>query len=334
MNHRILVTALTAALSLATRATAASPPAAPTTQKMFTEGQRLFDAGKSAEAAALFRKLYETTRSPNAHFMLARSLIALDRLPEAYEEMSVALREATDATPTDPTRYETTRDAAAAQFALLDRKLGKIIVILVSPDAAATITLAGSPLPVGKLGVPVAVMPGMVTVEKTTPSSPPVRVEVTIAAGETKTIPLSAEKSAIRAEPERPVPGPATAPAPMHESHVRTSGFVVGGVGVGGLIVGVVTGIGALSKLSRLENECGGGRCADLAYASVVDDGKRLQTITNIALTAGAAVTVVGGLMIALGGRPVAGRKPPTQKLAAGAAPTWGGAALWIAYTF
>ena len=332
MNHRILLTALTAALSLATRATAAPPPAAPATQKMFAEGQRLFDAGESAGAAALFRKLYETTRSPNAHFMLARSLLALNRLPEAHEEMSVALREATDAAPTDPKRYETTRDAAAAQLALLDRKLGKIVVILVSPDAAATITLGGSPLPLGKLGVPVAVVPGMVTVEKTTPSSPPVRIEVSIAAGETKTIPLSAEKPALRAASDGPAPGPAR--APVHEGHLRTAGFVVGGVGVGGLIVGVATGIGALNKLSRLENECGGGRCADLAYASVVDDGKRLQTITNIALTAGTAATVVGGLMIALGGRTVAGREPTVQKLAVGAAPAWGGGALWIAYTF
>ena len=323
MRQGILLAAVAAVLLLTARAPAAPPPAASATRQAFARAQQLFDAGELARAAALFRELYETTRSPNAHFMLARSLIALDRLPEAHEEMSVALREATDAAKIEPKKYETTRDAAATQLALLDRSVGKIIVIVV-PPSVATITIGGSPLPGSKLGVPVAVAPGVLTVEATVSGGSPQRAQISIAAGETKTLPLSMVKAVSRPPPE----------PPSQKSHVRTAGFVIGGVGVAGLIIGAATGVGATSKLSRLEEECGGARCVDPKYAGVVDDGMRLQMITNVALAAGAAAIVAGGLMIAFGGPTGAAREPTAQPLSAGVAPTASGAAIWLAYTF
>jgi hypothetical protein len=330
VRQGILLAAVAAAVLLTTRAPAAPPPAAPATKRAFARAQQLFDAGELARAAALFRELYETTRSPNAHFMLARSLIALDRLPEAHEEMSVALREATDAAKTEPKKYETTRDAAATQLALLDRRVGKIIVVVV-PPGVATISIGGAPLPGSKLGVPVAVAPGVVTVEATVSGGAPQRERISIAAGETKTVPLSMAKAGSRPEPERSRPPPEP---PLQKSHVRTAGFVIGGVGVAGLILGAATGVGATSKLSRIDEECGGIRCVDPEYAGVIDDGKRLQTITNVALAAGAAATVAGGLMIAFGGPTGAARKPTAQPLSAGVTPRAGGAAIWLAYTF
>ncbi len=330
MRQGILLAAVAAVLLLTARAPAAPPPAASATRQAFARAQQLFDAGELARAAALFRELYETTRSPNAHFMLARSLIALDRLPEAHEEMSVALREATDAAKIEPKKYETTRDAAATQLALLDRSVGKIIVIVV-PPSVATITIGGSPLPGSKLGVPVAVAPGVLTVEATVSGGSPQRAQISIAAGETKTLPLSMVKAVSRPPPERIRPPPEP---PSQKSHVRTAGFVIGGVGVAGLIIGAATGVGATSKLSRLEEECGGARCVDPKYAGVVDDGMRLQMITNVALAAGAAAIVAGGLMIAFGGPTGAAREPTAQPLSAGVAPTASGAAIWLAYTF
>jgi len=165
------------------------------------------------------------------------------------------------------------------------------------------------------------------------PGSSPLRVQVPIAAGETKTVPLSVKKAAIRPEPEHVRPPPV--PPPAKEGHIRTAGFVVGGVGVAGLVVAVAAGAGALSKLSQLEKECGKSRCTNPEYGGVVDEGRRWQTTANIALTVGAAATVAGGLMIVLGGPAAAtGTRPVSQRASVGVAPAPGGAALWIAYPF
>lgn len=332
MKHYASLAAFTTALLLSTSVIASPPPASSAARSAFAEGQHLFDSGELVKAAALFRHLYEETRSPNAHFMLARTLIRLDRLPEAHEEMAGALREATDAAQNDPTRYETTRDAAAAQIALLERKVGKLIVVLMPLDASAKVTVGGVALPAGKLGVPIAVAPGEVTIEETLPGRSPVRVQIRIDAGETKTIPLTTERPALRPEPARPGPLP-PAPISASASRVRVAGFVVSGAGVVALLVGGGTGLGALSKFARLEKECGGARCVGPEYAGVVDDGKRLQTITNVALTVGAAITATGILMIAFGGASVSSATPGSPRVSAGIAPTQGGAALWLTIT-
>lgn len=332
MKHRILIPVLAAALSLALSSRAAPPPTLSATQRAFAEAQRLFDAGEPAKAAAGFQELYAKTRSPNAHYMLARSLAALDRLPEAHEEMSTVLREATDAAQRDPKRYETTRDAAAAQLAVLDRKVGKVIVVLVEPDPAATITLGGAPLPPAKLGVPIAVAPGVVEIEETAPGGPPVRAQTAIAAGETKTVVISGKRTPIQPEPSHARLPPELPSA--KSSPVRAAGFVVGGLGIAGLLAGAVTGVSALNNLSRLKEECGGVRCVDPQYAAVVDNGQRMQTITNALLPTGAALAVAGGLMIALGGHADKGHPAATREIFTCLTPTRGGAGLWIASTF
>ncbi len=152
----------------------------------FDAGQKLFDGGRQADALPHFRAAFASSKSPDARLMVARCLVALGKTAEAYEEMATTTREATTRAETDP-KYVRTRDSAAAEMAVLERRVGKLVVALADPGVGATVTLDGAPLGPERLGVPVAVQPGKLTIEATHAGDTPVRREVTIGAGETGT---------------------------------------------------------------------------------------------------------------------------------------------------
>jgi hypothetical protein len=271
----------------------------------FTAGQKLFDAGRQADALPYFRKAFAASSSPNARLMVARCLIALGKTTEAYEEMATTTREATARAETDP-KYARTRDAAAAEMALLERRIGKIVVALAEPGAGAAVTLNGAPLSAERLGVPVAVQPGTMTIEATHAGDKPVRREVTIGAGETKTVAIAFTNAAAAAAGAAPPAAtmPVTPPveARSQGGGVRIAGFIVAGLGAAGMGAFAGAGLAAKSKFSTVETECGNVRCTDPKYGSVIDSGKTLQTIANAGLGVGIAGLVGGALMIALGG--------------------------------
>jgi hypothetical protein len=318
MIQRVLPAGLLA-LSIAFAATpgiaAPGPPKAASAQSDFDAAQRLFDAGKPESALAHFRKAYAVSGSPNAHLMIARCLLALGKSAEAYEEMAATTREATAKAEVDP-KYEQTRDAAAAELAMLERRVGKIVVALAEPGASASVTINGAPLAAARLGVPVAIEPGRMVVEASRPGEAPARREISIGPGETKTVALSFSRPATSEaalggpRPEPLPPSPPGAESGGSGGGVRILGFVTAGVGVAGAVVfGVAAGL-SQGQYATLEEECGGKRCSDPKYADTVDSGRRLTTIANVGLVAGIAGIVGGGLMIAFGGpskgRPVA----------------------------
>ncbi|MDI1481348.1 hypothetical protein [Polyangium sp. y55x31] len=277
---------------------------APSAQDLYVSAQKLFDRGNFAEALVGFRHAHNASGSPNARIMIGNCLVALGRTAEAYEEMSATLREATKRAETEP-KYALTRDAAAKHVALLESKVGKLVVEVADPSGVE-VTVNGSRVPPEKLGVPFAVDPGTVVVAATRADGRSVRREQTVEAG------ASAQVSLVF-----PDAGPKKieAPAPVRVDHakprgdelrtggaVRTAGFVVAGLGVAGMAVFGVTGLMARSRFATLEEECHAARCTDMKYADVVDSGMALTTAANTGLAIGAAGIVGGGLMILLGG--------------------------------
>jgi hypothetical protein len=304
-------------------------------QQAFDEAQRLFDERKYEQALELFRQVYAATKSPNAHIMIGSSLIALGRPVEAYDEMAATMREAAKRAETEP-KYAATRDSAAQQLAVLEPKVGKVVVALDDPAAAASVTLNGAPLAPERIGVPVAVNPGSVVILATpTGGGPQMRRDVTVNPGEMKTISIVF----TREEPRDKEPIIVDTSAPRETGGgVRTAGFVVAGLGVAGMAVFGVAGMMVQGKLSTLDEECGGARCADPKYVDVIESGKTLALVTNIGLGVGIAGLVSGGLMIALGGPKKAapagapGSTAPAAAASIGVFP--GGASIQVAGAF
>jgi hypothetical protein len=236
--------------------------------------------------------------------MAARCLLALGRTAEAYDELYATVREA-GARAESEAKYARTRDAAAAELGVLERKIGKMIVAVA--DASVTVTVNGAKLGPERLGVPFAVTPGKMAIVATRADGVAVTREEAINAGETRTITI------VFPSASQAVTGPVVTPAPLVPDKgagatvktgggVRVAGFVIAGLGVAGMGVFGATFAMAQSKFDTLKKECGGVRCTDAKYASVVDSGKSMERISNISLVAGAVAIAGGGAMIIFGG--------------------------------
>jgi hypothetical protein len=269
----------------------------------FDAAQKLFDQGKREEALAIFRQVYDETKSPNARLMVARCLLDLGRTAEGYDELYATMREAAAKAPTEP-KYSKTRDAAASEIAKLEPKIGKIVVALVDPSA--TVTLNGARLAPERLGVPVATMPGALEIVATRPDGTTAKRQETIAPGETKTVTLvfPAVRDTVPAPSVQPPPPPPVEDLPPEKTGggVRVGGFVVLGLGAVGMGVFGATYAIAQSKYDTLKTNCGGARCTDPKYADVVDAGKRMELVSNVSVGVAAAALGAGTLMIIFGG--------------------------------
>ncbi|MBW2458186.1 MAG: tetratricopeptide repeat protein, partial [Deltaproteobacteria bacterium] len=160
----------------------------------FAWARKLWEAGDHAAALPLFRRALAVTGSPNARLYVARCLRELGRLPEAHEEMARTVREAM-AQAEKEERYVPTRDAAATELALLERRIGRLVVALDSSLAGASVVVNGVALPPDRLGQSVAIPPGAVHIVATGSDGQPVTRDVDVPAGAMLTVTLSAAGS-------------------------------------------------------------------------------------------------------------------------------------------
>lgn len=274
----------------------------------FGAARALFNAGKYEEALPLLRSVYARSSSPNARLYLARCLRKLDRNVEAYDEMAGTVREATQRAEGE-SKYAQTRDSAAAELALMEPLVGKLVVALADPLPGTTVTLDGKPLETERLGAPLTVAPGDRVVEVTPPHGAVIRREVRVEAHATKTLALTMQGSPAAVASQ----GAPRAPSEvLTGGTMRKVGFGVAGLGVAGMGLFAVTGVLANQKFSELTKACGTLRCVDPKYGSTVDQGKMLDTLATAGLIAGAVGLVAGTAMIALGGPKVV---PPSAAI-------------------
>ena len=86
-----------------------------------------FNADKYDEALQAFQASYDSVASPNSHLMLARTLVKLGRLGEAYEAFDETQREAEQAAKLDE-KYEKASKSAADERDALRPKIALVTV--------------------------------------------------------------------------------------------------------------------------------------------------------------------------------------------------------------
>lgn len=293
----------------------------------FDAAQALFDQKKYEAALVLFRQAYEESKSPNARLMVGRTLLALGRLTDAHDELAATVAEAAKRAETEP-KYAQARDAAAAELAPLEAKVGKLVLTFAGAHPGARVTVNGAAVPAERLGTPMAVLPGAVEIVVDGMGTGPVKRAESVPAGQTRTVVLGGAAPARSAAPG-PTATPTGAPdePPATGGGVRYAGIAVAGLGAAGMVLfGVATMMGD-QKLAQLQEECGGARCTDPKYADVVDSGKTFDLLANVGLGVGIAGLAAGTAMIVFGGPRKA---PATATLAV----TPGGAALRFGGSF
>jgi len=223
---------------------------------------------------------------------------------------------------------------ALQRIAALEKRVPHLVVRLPTGAPSGTRVARGNvEIGAAALGVPLAVDPGSIAITVTVPGQPPITTNVTVAEGETKEVTLDLVGGpSTPAQPQTaPTPGqPAdqsTAPSSSSDSK-RTLGFVVGGVGVAGLVVGAVTGIMAMGDASTFKNDCGSnGACQHQSGVDAASAGKTASTLSTIGFIGGAAITGVGVYLVLSSG-------PSAPATRVGATPLPGGGGLSFGGSF
>ena len=191
-------------------------------------------------------------------------------------------------------------------------------------EEALSKALFGSPVPVdpGKYQV-TAAAPGYQSFEGT--------VTITEAANQELAIPALVVDEAV-AEPV-PVVAPKEESAPAEGSNeggsaLKTTGLVMGSVGILGLGVGTVFGILAIDQNNQAKDAgCTGSGCPNSAGVGLTNDALTSATVSTVAM-------IAGGVLLA-GGATLYFLAPDDSEVAAiGISPTVGGAKLSLGGSF
>jgi hypothetical protein len=254
--------------------------------KAFEEGLKLAKAGKHEDALASFRESYGAVASPNSHLMVARELVELGKLGEAYAEYEATVTEAEAAVALDK-KYAGALKSATTERDDLRKRVHLVTLTVTGQKAGDRVTVGAREIPESDWKKPIAVAPGNVAIELVSGGAPVASKSVEATAGGESNVEL-APSAAPPAAAE--APPPATAEGKISTSgaspNLRTWAYIAGGVGVAGLITFGVFGLMSNSKHSKLEDECKNGVCSkDLKDTR--DQGKAFQTIANIGLIVG-----------------------------------------------
>lgn len=293
----LAVTPALCVLSASSAASAQQPAAAQPSEKDIQQAQSNFKKGndffamkKYALALDAFKKSYASVASPNSRLYIARSLAALGELQEAYFEFEGTIAEA-DARAKTEEKYAPTRDTATLERDELANKLALVTVNVASDAPDAKLLIGGKEVPRERWGKPYPVAPGSTEVVLETPSKPPIKESLTLAAGDKREVALKPPAPAVGpsdglAGGGSGDPSPDTGTSSGGMKKLRPFAYVAGGLGVAGFATFAVAGILSNSTYSDLEETCRGPCPAD--RADDVSKGKTQQTIANIGLIVGA----------------------------------------------
>jgi hypothetical protein len=295
---------------------AASPARADDTEKavrLFSDGRALLEQ-KNVQGA--YAKFSEAERlAPKGAGILINLALCEEQLGKpaaAYEhfERAVAVLDATD-----------DRRAFATDHANALRSKIALLTIALAPTAPGTTEVRrdGRPVPIGELGRPEAVDPGVHVVDVRAAGRSDRRFEVTLRAGDATSIQAepgdAAAVPATEGSPE--AVSPATASAESSDAQSPSSGGTrtaltigLGGVALAGLGVGAYFEASGWSKRSAL------GACNGSCSQASIDDAKRTMLVGDILLGAGAALAAATAYLYftrpgratgsSLGARPIA----------------------------
>jgi hypothetical protein len=325
MGHRRALLIVIAALLAATPAAGQEPRTDPAAAAaLFQEGREATKEGNYAVACAKFNDSYRLDPAVGTLLNLADCNEHLGKLASAWQLFSQAVEKL----PPDDSR----KAAAAARVAALAPRLPRLAITLAPGAPEGTrVTRDGVELGGGSLGSALPLDPGEHVVVVTAPDRSERRFTVTVTEG----LPES-----LRVEPGAPAAKTAPAPASTATrpeapppggggmSTMQVAGIVVGGAGVVGLGVAVVTGLILPGKQSTVDDHCDANKLCDAEGYDAAQSGETLSAVNTAAWIAGGIATGVGVTLFFLGND---GDKPST---ALAVSPLRGGAGASLTTRF
>jgi tetratricopeptide (TPR) repeat protein len=250
-------------------------------ESLFQEGKRLMDQGDYEQACPKFQASLKAEPSVGAMLNLARCHELVGKTASAWAEYEDAAGMAARAG--QPEREEGARDHAARLLPLLS----KLTINVSEPAEGQEVKRGSVVVAAGSYGAAIAVDPGNYTIEASAPGRATFSTSVSVgpnADSQTVDVPALEEGA-----------GDSSAPAPSSGglSGIAIGGIVVAVVGVLALGAGIGTGVVALNKEKKLEED----GCGTTLTADCSKDLDKTETIANTST----AMFVVGGVFTAAG---------------------------------
>ena len=261
---------------------------------LFDLGVKEMEAGRYDAACPPLAESYRLEPKPGALFTLAECEAKAGLVATAVAHYDDYLRTYQAMTPAQQATQRGRDKTAQKQKQALAPLVPQLTLVLpANAPAGVTVTRDGVALREPSLGVALPVDPGEHVVVTKTATGETNEQRITIAKGESKRVELVIASSGApqpAAEVTAPPPEmPAQdTPAPSESSGARTAAFVVGGIGIAALGVGLVTGGLALSKKSTITDNCEDMVC-NAEGKTAADDGQSLALVSTIGFAVGGA---------------------------------------------
>jgi len=249
-------------------------------EALFREGRKLSDAGDIAGACAKFRESRRLDPAVGTTFNIADCEEKLGNLADAWS----SFQEVMQVLPATDRR----RGIAESRAAAIDKRLPKLRIRLeAGAPANASVERDGVELGAPSLGVELPVNPGKHEIIVRGSGRAPGRYEITLAEGQHAAVDVAPGAPEAATVPRDPTSS-GTRDEPTEDgSGKRTLGYVLGGVGVAGIVTGAVAGALVLSKKSTVDDNCNAQKRCNQEGLDAVDSGKTLKVVSTVGFVTG-----------------------------------------------
>ncbi|HEY4180127.1 MAG TPA: hypothetical protein VGM90_24965 [Kofleriaceae bacterium] len=285
-----------------------------TANALFDKGRQLMTDRKYPEACKAFEQSQKADPAAGTQYNLAACYVKINKLASAW-----AIYRDLAGSDTNAGRK---KDSASKAKALAPR-LPKLLINAASPPADLALTLDGEDA-TALVGVETPIDLGDHVIVATAKGFADKTIDQNISAeGKTVTVDVALDKAVAETPPKGTAPPPGTTGPthPMSSSattrneairpqsaphlHRRTYGYVLGGVGLAAVGVGLYFGNSAKGHYSDAEDACPGHTCTGVAYANAssdYSDAKSAAGISTGLVIGGGVALAVGVVLILTGG--------------------------------
>jgi hypothetical protein len=268
----VLISALCA--SAGARAQDTRDPAA--AEELFRQGRAASEKNDFNTACAKFRESNRLDPAVGTVFNIADCEEKLGRLATSW----TLFQEVVQRLPPADNR----RAIAEQRAGKLEPRVPKLSIRLAHSDRSdVTVRRDGVSLGTASLDTALPVDPGDHVVIVEAPGTRPAEFHTHVVEGQNAVLAVAVGEPIPAAD--QPVTGPSTVSPGDHPPN-HTAAYVVGGVGVAGLITGAIAGVLVLNKKSTVNSECAGKQCSQ-AGVDAANAGKTLGVVTTVGLVTG-----------------------------------------------
>jgi hypothetical protein len=262
---------------------------------LFRSGLEEMRAGRYEVACPMLAKSYQLDPLPGALFTEADCEAAWGKVATAIEHYQAFVNSLTTMPADRRAKFDERRRIALEKIAAIGPLASELTVdVSLAPPPSLVIKRNGAPVDRAAYGVSKRVDPGEYAIVAEIDGKVAWERRVTLAPGDKARVDvpwLESPKSAPVSSPPPPV-AVETAPRPQPStSTARTLAYFAGGIGVGGVIAGAVTGFLALHDKGIVDENCPMRRC-NAAGRDALESARASATVSTIGFSVGVAGAV------------------------------------------